>query len=484
MGEREKALEYYEQALELNPGGVGILNDLARNLQEAGRLEDALTYALKSREQAPGIIKEWQWDSYGILSAVMPFLDKADEYFEIIKAATAKYGQDNPTFYIFLGKEQCMRGEFGEAITSYGRALEIKESHRALMGLGAAQWFSGDTDGALVSLRAARGPGNKQPYVYEGRLIALLKFVGRFEDIEQHLEMLRTEGKVDLWFWRAVDYCASMRRFDEAIALGNEMYESAEVTYKDDILWDMATWYRKKGDLGKALALLEEAKATLPTVYDSGYYGELAVIAAIRGQLDEAEEFARLAVQTSVGDWYRDEHLRLLARLQHADGRMDEAMSTLGSAEGNSVYWILHSGYLKAQLETVSQPPHPEDELRRVLYLATRLARDDRGRACAFARRYCALASARLGDRERAREEAAFALRLEPERADIAYVAACTYSLCGDTDQALDWLETAVEKGHQELWWARVDPDLDPLRGIPRFNEIMADWDRRLHALN
>lgn len=60
---------------------------------------------------------------------------------------------------------------------------------------------------------------------------------------------------------------------------------------------------------------------------------------------------------------------------------------------------------------------------------------------------------------------------------------ACTHSLTGDTDQALDWLETAVEKGHQELWWARVDPDLDPLRELPRFKQIMTDWDSRIQAL-
>jgi hypothetical protein len=55
--------------------------------------------------------------------------------------------------------------------------------------------------------------------------------------------------------------------------------------------------------------------------------------------------------------------------------------------------------------------------------------------------------------------------------------------LCGDTDQALDWLETALERGYQRLWWARVDPDLDPLRNLPRFQEIMTDWDTRIQAL-
>jgi adenylate cyclase len=93
------------------------------------------------------------------------------------------------------------------------------------------------------------------------------------------------------------------------------------------------------------------------------------------------------------------------------------------------------------------------------------------------------LASAHLGNPERARNEIEYAIRLEPERADIAYYAAAAYSLIGDAALALQWLETAVERGHQDLWWARVDPDLDSLRELPRFKEIMDEWDRRIEAL-
>ncbi|UCG12674.1 MAG: hypothetical protein JSU72_19715, partial [Deltaproteobacteria bacterium] len=96
---------------------------------------------------------------------------------------------------------------------------------------------------------------------------------------------------------------------------------------------------------------------------------------------------------------------------------------------------------------------------------------------------FCALASARLGDLKRARNEIEYARRLEPERADIAYRSACAYSLMGETALALQWLETAVERGHLELWWARVDPDLDTLRELPRFKGIMSDWDSRIQAL-
>ena len=125
-----------------------------------------------------------------------------------------------------------------------------------------------------------------------------------------------------------------------------------------------------------------------------------------------------------------------------------------------------------------------EDHLKKARQFATRIARHVQpGRTRGKARCLCALASARLGDSARSRDEIKFAVRLEPERADIAYYAACVFSLLGENESALQWLETAVERGHQELWWARVDPDLDALRKLPRFKEIMDEWDRRIEAL-
>ena len=119
--------------------------------------------------------------------------------------------------------------------------------------------------------------------------------------------------------------------------------------------------------------------------------------------------------------------------------------------------------------------------VKKALLMATRARASDRD--LGLARCLCAMAAARLGNTARVHEEIQYATRLEPERADIAYNAACAYSLIGDTDLALQWLATAVDRGHQELWWARVDPDLEPLRELPGFKAIMNDWDSRIQAL-
>ncbi|WHZ20816.1 MAG: Adenylate cyclase [Rhodanobacteraceae bacterium] len=80
----------------------------------------------------------------------------------------------------------------------------------------------------------------------------------------------------------------------------------------------------------------------------------------------------------------------------------------------------------------------------------------------------------RLGDSEGARRNIAAALRLQPEDFGTLYNAACTYTFLGDSGRALDLLERALSTGHGFRDWIERDPDLDGLRELPRYREIMA----------
>jgi len=60
------------------------------------------------------------------------------------------------------------------------------------------------------------------------------------------------------------------------------------------------------------------------------------------------------------------------------------------------------------------------------------------------------------------------------------YNLACTYALLGDADTALDFLRRDLdEKGassgarERQEEWARADPDLESLRGDPRFAALV-----------
>ncbi len=56
-----------------------------------------------------------------------------------------------------------------------------------------------------------------------------------------------------------------------------------------------------------------------------------------------------------------------------------------------------------------------------------------------------------------------------------AYNVACGYALAGKKEEALDWLELAVQKGFNEFEHMRKDPDLDSLRGEKRYKKLLVD---------
>ncbi len=80
----------------------------------------------------------------------------------------------------------------------------------------------------------------------------------------------------------------------------------------------------------------------------------------------------------------------------------------------------------------------------------------------------------RLGDIEGSRRNIETALRLQPDDFGTLYNAACTYTHMGDHERALDLLERAVSAGHGFRDWIEHDSDLDSLRGLPRYREILA----------
>ena len=65
-------------------------------------------------------------------------------------------------------------------------------------------------------------------------------------------------------------------------------------------------------------------------------------------------------------------------------------------------------------------------------------------------------------------------VRDNPQYALLFYNLACCESLVGDTEQAVEHLERAIELSPRFREFAREDTDLDALRGDPRFAELTA----------
>jgi adenylate cyclase len=93
-------------------------------------------------------------------------------------------------------------------------------------------------------------------------------------------------------------------------------------------------------------------------------------------------------------------------------------------------------------------------------------------------------ALAALGEAGRAREWMDRALLIDPDNKGMRYNFACTLSaLLGDVEAALDLLGVYFETARLgDVSFARVDPDLDPLREDPRFQAMIAAAETRLAA--
>ena len=86
-----------------------------------------------------------------------------------------------------------------------------------------------------------------------------------------------------------------------------------------------------------------------------------------------------------------------------------------------------------------------------------------------------------LGQAERAKDLAKRAMLLEPDNLTMRYNFACGFAGLGEIDDALDLLGPVFERDAAEtVNWAKVDPDLDALRKLPRFTAMMEQADARL----
>jgi tetratricopeptide (TPR) repeat protein len=77
------------------------------------------------------------------------------------------------------------------------------------------------------------------------------------------------------------------------------------------------------------------------------------------------------------------------------------------------------------------------------------------------------------GNYEKAEDHYGTALKLEPENFIALYNMACVRSLQKRIDEAIEWLQKAVDAGYDEFEWMEKDEDLDNIREDERYKEIL-----------
>ena len=77
------------------------------------------------------------------------------------------------------------------------------------------------------------------------------------------------------------------------------------------------------------------------------------------------------------------------------------------------------------------------------------------------------------GNYSEAKKSLEDAIQQKPEYVDPYYNLACLYALKGEVMKSLAQLKKAVSLDESVSEWARRDRDLQNLRGVPGFEEIM-----------
>jgi TolB-like protein/tetratricopeptide (TPR) repeat protein/tRNA A-37 threonylcarbamoyl transferase component Bud32 len=91
----------------------------------------------------------------------------------------------------------------------------------------------------------------------------------------------------------------------------------------------------------------------------------------------------------------------------------------------------------------------------------------------------CAVSLCRLGDREEGLRWAERARAIDPDDPGVLYNVACLYALEGKADDAISCLGQAFQAGFGAREWIAQDPDLESLRGDPRFQALVASPSRQ-----
>lgn len=272
-------------------------------------------------------------------------------------------------------------------------------------------------------------------------------------------------GRQFLGQWRRKSLQFARQMFEKAI----EMDPGFALAYAavGDVAAMLYTYYPSaEADLPGALRATERALALDPDLAEA--HSAHGAVRSALGDLPAAEaSFARAVAL----DPRLFEARYFHARACFQQGRLEEAVSLFrGAAAVREDYQAVF--FAAQSLEGLGRHEESAEEYRRAEEVARRhmeLNPDDPRAATMRAVSLC-----RLGRPEEGLQWAERALAIDPEDAGVRYNAACLFALAGRRDRALDCLEEAVGVGFGNRKWLEHDPDLDALRGDPRFERLMA----------
>jgi len=236
---------------------------------------------------------------------------------------------------------------------------------------------------------------------------------------------------------------------------------------------ELRFWHEKPED---ALSTAERALAIDPNVPEA--HCVRARYLSEQDRYDEANEQIEIALRLDPDSW---EVNREAGRLIFRQGRIKDAIPFFDKAVRLSETDYSNANMLLCCYAGVQDHAGEQRAARIALERAERVVAKEPTNGSALA--VGAVALAAMGQKDRADEWIQKALLVAPENLTMRYNLGCLYSAhLHDTESAVKVLGPFFEtiRSHSHVSHSDVDPDLDAVRGDPRFQKMVADAKARL----
>jgi len=306
-----KAIEYYRQAMKLDPAASFLSEELTDLYIQAGRIKDAVTEAEDLLKQNPDNL-----DARRLLGRIYARLigdpDQHKVNDEMVQHAieqflkvTEKDPKDVDS-WLMLGRLESVNRNSVEAEKAFKKVLDEDASNEeALTGLARVYADVGDTKNAIEMLRQVTSK-NPNPRT----LAALATFYHNNRDFANAADVWRQALQMDPENNRIKQQLAedllSADRFDQALKLYQELAASDPRDFQTQLR--LTEIYRKRGDFAKAHAALNKARELDSQSLEARY--EEVNLLDDEGKTDSAVTALRSMINDTAKKNYTDDEKR------------------------------------------------------------------------------------------------------------------------------------------------------------------------------